>query len=118
MGAILSHVEAGLLFLAAVWVLGASVWRLNLLHWGRHDALQILAYIALALWAASFVLNLQELRPFGIVGVAVLFLAGRKRWLTGAPKDVCRSGSDAEAQCKAALQASMAINGDRTKDRA
>lgn len=117
MHAIVSHIEAGLLFLAAVWVLGASVWRLNLLHWGRHDAVQILAYIALALWAASYVIGLQELRPFGIVGVALLFFGGRKRWLTAAPVDVCRVPTQAERECSAALRASMAINGDKPRER-
>lgn len=83
----------GVLFAAGVWVLIASVWRLNLMQWGRSQCLQLLAYMVLSMSAlGGYVLNIAELQPACIVGVALLFLAGRKRWLTRAPADTERLG--------------------------
>lgn len=75
----------GLLFAAALWVGVACVWRLNLLHWSKNDWLTIIAYILIGVWAATYFLALAELQPLGIVGVALLFYTGRRRWLTEPP---------------------------------
>lgn len=86
-GALLSGLE----FIAAAWVLCASVWRINLLKWGESQCLQVVAYLILAGWALTVLVGLREFGFLGIVGVALLFFGGRKRWLKKAPPDTARS---------------------------
>jgi hypothetical protein len=89
----LAFIVNGIIFAAALWVGFACVRRLNLLHWREHDALTIVAYVAIAVWAATYVIGLPELQHFGIVGVAILFFTGRKRWLSKAPEDITARGA-------------------------
>jgi hypothetical protein len=91
---------SGLALIGALWVLCASVWRLNLLKWGASQRLQIVAYVCIAMWAFGRVIGVHELkdaelfgvvlRDAGYVGIALLFFAGSKRWLFKAPDDTVR----------------------------
>lgn len=78
------------LTMCAGWVLCACVWRLNLLQWGKSQCMQMLSYICIALWAASYILGVQAMQAYGIAPIALLFLGGRKRWLIAAPDDTRR----------------------------
>ena len=80
----------GVVFAAAVWILGASVWRLNLMQWGRHQCLRLASYILIAIWSFGQVLGVPDMDAFGVIGVALLLLAGRRRWEHAAPEDTAR----------------------------
>jgi hypothetical protein len=86
-------IVTGILFASAVWVAFACVRRIRLMHYSTHDWVTIIAYVLVGGWAATYPMGITELQPFGIVSVAVLFFAGRKRWLTKAPDDTARGTS-------------------------
>lgn len=83
----IDFLSRGPLFVAGIWVAFACAKRIWLMQWSSHEPVVIAAYIGIALWAASYVLGIVELQPLGIVAVAALFFAGRKRWLTEAPEE-------------------------------
>lgn len=117
-----------LLAACAGWVLWCSVTRIRVMRWGTHQCLQIAAYLLLALWSLlvllpppdnlELLLGFDPLRVLGPLGVAVLFVAGRKRWLGDhAPADVLRSTA-AEKDLQATLLASTVSDGDVLDKRA
>jgi predicted membrane channel-forming protein YqfA (hemolysin III family) len=81
----------GVLFACAIWVMFACGKRINLMRFGLHDPVTVLAYILLGVWALSYVLHLEQVRQLGIVPVAILFWGGRQRWLSRAPTDTERA---------------------------